>query len=74
LFQNEFRVEEVKELLVNPKFKHYTVLGIGTVIVPTNRLKRYLKANQVFLAFKTDQFNFLVVNWLTINKNLKLKL
>jgi len=26
---NEFRVEEVKEMLVNPKFNHYTVLGIG---------------------------------------------
>ena len=26
---NEFRVEEVKDMLVNPKFNHYTVLGIG---------------------------------------------
>lgn len=26
---NEFRVEEVKEMLVNPAFNHYTVLGIG---------------------------------------------
>jgi AraC-like DNA-binding protein len=26
---NEFRVEEVKEMLVNPAFSHYTVLGIG---------------------------------------------
>jgi AraC-like DNA-binding protein len=26
---NEFRIEEVKEMLINPKFKHYTVLGIG---------------------------------------------
>lgn len=26
---NEFRVEEVKEKLLNPEFKHYTVLGIG---------------------------------------------
>jgi AraC-like DNA-binding protein len=26
---NEFRIEEVKDMLVNPKFKHYTVLGIG---------------------------------------------
>lgn len=26
---NEFRVEEVKEMLVDPSFSHYTVLGIG---------------------------------------------
>lgn len=26
---NEFRVEEVKEMLVNPAFNHFTVLGIG---------------------------------------------
>jgi AraC-like DNA-binding protein len=26
---NEFRVEEVKEKLLNPNFKHYTVLGVG---------------------------------------------
>jgi len=26
---NEFRVEEVKEMLVNSAFSHYTVLGIG---------------------------------------------
>jgi len=26
---NEFRIEEVKEKLINPLFKHYTVLGIG---------------------------------------------
>ncbi len=28
-FINEFRVEEVKEKLLNPQFSHYTVLGIG---------------------------------------------
>lgn len=26
---NEFRIEEVKEMLVNPSFSHYTVLGVG---------------------------------------------
>jgi AraC-like DNA-binding protein len=26
---NEFRVEEVKEMLINPAYNHYTVLGIG---------------------------------------------
>jgi len=26
---NEFRIAEVKEKLINPHFKHYTVLGIG---------------------------------------------
>ena len=26
---NEFRVEEVKKKLLNPNFKHYTVLGVG---------------------------------------------
>lgn len=28
-FINEFRVQEVKEMLVNPAFSHYTVLGVG---------------------------------------------
>jgi AraC-like DNA-binding protein len=28
-FINEFRVEEVKERLLNPQFNHFTVLGIG---------------------------------------------
>ena len=28
-FINEFRIEEVKERLLNPKFDHFTVLGIG---------------------------------------------
>lgn len=26
---NEFRVEEVKEMLGDPSFRHYTVLGVG---------------------------------------------
>ncbi len=28
-FINEFRVQEVKEMLVNPAFNHYSVLGVG---------------------------------------------